>query len=308
MDAYNPIKVAIIGAGSIIGESLYNLLINDTNYLPILFTNQLDFKKLYLENKLITCSPLEFKEFKKEILAHTPDIIVNAFGLSSEPERIKDKKQSWDMNATVAENIAKAAKIAGSMVILISSDHVFNGKNGPYLETDRPDPADYFGKAKLAAENITLSSVKNCAIIRISGLFGHSGFNITDSINSMLNKFENNETIEPGEDLFFNPIHAIDLAAIIMKIIRKRKSGLWHVGTREIISHAEFARIVAKVYDENYDKLIKPANILGKKPGKFGLVTLKTETDLSFTTPGILNSVIAHKSLSDGWKPIKLIY
>lgn len=301
-------KIAIIGAGGVFGEALYNLMINDSEYKISIFTSQLTYEMVYLEREVYSKSPLDYKEFKKDILAVEPDVIVNAVGLNDPAIRESDRKHSWELNAVAAENIAKAARLTGSRLVMISSDRVFNGRKGPYVETDRPDPVTYFGKAKLAAENIAISTVQDTAIVRVSGIFGNSGFGKNDIISTLIDKFEAEEKVILSDNDRFNPIHSIDLAAIVANIIKRKNSGIWHAGTREIISQLEFARKVAEVYELSYEDQFAPAETNEKKPEKYGLVTLKTETDLAFPTPGLMNSLIAHKSLSDGWKPIKLIY
>ena len=273
-----------------------------------IFTTNKNFVDQYHPKSLFIRSPLDFKEFKKDIISLEPHFIINAVGMNGVSECESNKKHAWELNTIVSENIAKAAKITNSTVILISTDRVFNGQKGPYTETDRPDPVSYFGKSKLAAENIVLSNAPKSAIIRISGIFGNSLINKRDLIGDMLNKFYEKKEFSLRDDVFFNPIHSIDLAAIVEKIIRRRKTGIWHAGTRELITPYGLAKKVAEVYEIEYENLLSPINVSGKPKEKYGLVTLKTETDLGNSTPGIENSIIAYKSLYDGWKPIKLIY
>ena len=70
----------------------------------------------------------------------------------------------------------------------------------------------------------------------------------------------------------------------------------------------QFAKAVSDIYEYKYENQFETVHLGESKPRRYGLVTLKTETDLGFPAPGLINSIIAHKSLSDGWKPIKLIY
>ena len=59
-------------------------------------------------------------------------------------------------------------------VLHVSSDYVFDGKSGPYAEDDRPEPISYYGKSKLASENVLKTSDIPYFIARTMVLYGYA--------------------------------------------------------------------------------------------------------------------------------------
>jgi len=101
-----------------------------------------------------------------------PDIIINAASYTNVDGCEVEKETCWDVNVKGVENLAKSAKNLMSLVIHVSTDFVFDGNSGPYSEENRPNPLGYYGKSKLASENVCRISGVPFAIVRTSVLFG----------------------------------------------------------------------------------------------------------------------------------------
>ena len=59
-------------------------------------------------------------------------------------------------------------------IIHISSDYVFDGKKGGYIETDITSPINYYGKTKLESENLLIGSGLRYLIIRPNVLYSNN--------------------------------------------------------------------------------------------------------------------------------------
>jgi dTDP-4-dehydrorhamnose reductase len=81
---------------------------------------------------------------------------------------------AWKINVGGVENLAEAARRTGARLYHVSTDYVFDGKNGPYAEDDRPDPLSYYGKTKLASENALRTSGLEYFIARTMVLYGYA--------------------------------------------------------------------------------------------------------------------------------------
>jgi dTDP-4-dehydrorhamnose reductase len=97
------------------------------------------------------------------------DFLVNCIGLTThnidelDPASVSRAKQ---LNTEFPKQLASFAEISGAKVIQIATDCVFSGSKGSYLETDKHDATDVYGKTKSAGE-IDSSSVMQlrCSII-----------------------------------------------------------------------------------------------------------------------------------------------
>ena len=86
------------------------------------------------------------------------------------------------INAQGAGFVAGAAAKVGAQVVFPSTDYVFNGKGGPYGESDDPDPINAYGRTKLGGERATALVNGRSFIVRTSWLFGPHGGNFVETM------------------------------------------------------------------------------------------------------------------------------
>jgi len=81
-----------------------------------------------------------------------PDIIIHCAAFVDALGAETEKELCWRVNVDGTRNVARAA--AGSRLIYISSEYVFDGEEGYYSEDDTPNPINFYGLTKLAGELI----------------------------------------------------------------------------------------------------------------------------------------------------------
>ena len=84
-------------------------------------------------------------------------------GCEQEPQRARQ------VNVEGARASAAAAKAAGALLVFYSSEYVFDGKHGPFRETDTPQPLSVYGRTKLEAERAIETSGVDAMAIRSCG-------------------------------------------------------------------------------------------------------------------------------------------
>jgi len=294
----------IIGAASKTGEALYRLLSSDQSNRITAFTRIAEFEDLFPDAEVFPLTPFDLTKFKKIIFSIEPDVIINTIGLNGIVPCESDKGKAWELNVNALENIVKTAKFIDAKVIQISTDKVFDGLRGPYTEFEKPSPVTYFGKTKLASENVLISSIENYAIIRASLIFGKSSFEKPDIVSEIISRDENGGEVQLSAEDILNPVHSFDLAAIIEKIILKDKRGIYHAGSSDIPSRLEFVREIAKIFELENIKIKKRRINVKDIPMKYGLINLKTETDIGYKMPTVKESLTTYKHLADDNKSI----
>ncbi len=166
---------------------------------------------------------------------------------------------------------------------LISSEQIFDGEKGLYSEDDKPNPINYFGKSKHAAENICRTQWNRYTIIRTTLFYGPSTFRKKDFVQKIKDTVKNGYFFASSE-IYTNPVYIDDLATIIYKVIDKERYGIFNVGGADWLNYFQIAKIVAEIFELDAQKIIE-SNDMDKKiriPKKGGLLTLKTETSLGF--------------------------
>src|SRR5271169_5487807 len=98
----------------------------------------------YSQDLPVHGNPIKFDVSNKESVNETlrlvkPDVVVHAASLTDVDKCELNKELAWKINVEGTKNIVETAKITGSFLIYISTDYVFNGAKGNYLESDKPD-------------------------------------------------------------------------------------------------------------------------------------------------------------------------
>jgi len=145
-------RILIIGASGMLGQRLINFYSNlkDIELLAASFE-----EKYYEENISYRQIDISKREsIKKVVYDFYPDVIINAAAFTNVDLCEKEKEIAWKINVKGVEYLADFARILDAHLIHVSTDYVFDGKNGPYSERDIPKPISYYGRTKLASENV----------------------------------------------------------------------------------------------------------------------------------------------------------
>jgi len=201
--------------------------------------------------------PENFELLKKTIISEKPDVIINFIANTNLDYCENFKENVYELNVIFTDKICKLCNEINSKLIHISSDYVFDGKNGDYHENDQTNPVNYYGYTKQLSEEIVLSYSKN-VVIRTSSVYDLKlKMNFLKFVLEKLNK---NEKVFAFDDVFTTPVLIDELIESILKIAASEKSGIFHISGDECISRFEFAQIIAKKLGFS-DELIIPTHV-----------------------------------------------
>jgi len=217
-----------------------------------------------------------------------PDVVVNCAAMTQVDACETDKELCWKVNADAVEVMARCCKDHGARLVQISTDFVFDGESGPYRENARPNPVSYYGRSKLAGENNARGAGSDrWAIVRTVLVYGAPGADSRSNfVTWVRDKLTAGATINVVTDQWRTPTWVVDLADGIERVVRFRKTGVFHVSGREYLSVNEFAHRIAKVAgldasmigEADKTTFRQPA----ERPEKSGFIILKAETELGF--------------------------
>jgi dTDP-4-dehydrorhamnose reductase len=150
----------------------------------------------------------------------------------------------WSTTAEGAGVVARVAHQAGTRLIHISSDALFDGTHaGSYSESDDPSPITPYGEAKAAAERLVAEAHPAALIVRTSLIYGgaqpgpHEQL-VLDAVAGLAN-------IAFFTDELRCPIAISDLAAALLELAATAHAGRLHVAGADVVSRYEFAQLVA---------------------------------------------------------------
>lgn len=223
-----------------------------------------------------------------------PEVVINAASVTNVDACETEKEECWNVNVKGLENLAKAAKRNMTKLIHVSTDYVFDGEDGPYSEEDRPNPLGYYGKSKLASENVCRMVGIPFAIIRTSVLYG-LGVDVKSNFFLWLNdSLKQHKEVNIVTDQFNTPTLVDDLASGILQLIEKSAYGLFNLSGREYVNRYDFAASLADVF--GYDKsLIHPITTdqlkqNAERPMKGGLKIDKAVDEIDYQPRSLVDS------------------
>lgn len=188
------------------------------------------------------------------------EVIVNCAAYTDVDKAETQAELAYRINAKAAGNLGEAARDAGSWVLHISTDFVFDGKlDRPYVETDAPGPINSYGRTKLAGEQLLgQSGCKHC-IIRLEWTYGRAGRNF---VTKLLERARRDKNLCVVDDQVGSPTATTEAAEVICRLLGQRPEGLFHFAAAGYVSRFEMARFI-------FDKLSMPVNITGCKSSDF---------------------------------------
>ena len=223
-----------------------------------------------------------------------PDIVLNCAAYTNVDGAENDFKKANDVNSDAIKNILSNFD---GLFVQISTDYIFDGKNGPYSEFSDSNPINKYGLSKLNGEKISLKMSNKLILIRANVIFDLNSK--SSFLDWVIKSLKDKKEISVVDDQFGNPIWSVDLAKIVFQLIKNEEKGIFNVGTDKIISRYEFAKLIADEWNLDVN-LIKPIstkslkeknkNYIAPRPLKSGLL-IKDE----FPKISLKDSLIALK-------------
>ncbi len=282
-------KILITGSNGLLGQNIVHQLLQRKD-VDFLATSKGENRISSLaKNNYQPLDITDKKAVETLVNQYQPDVIINTAAMTNVDACEDHKEQCWEMNVNAVQYLVDASKKHQVHLIHLSTDFVFDGKNGPYKEDDTPNPLSYYGKSKYEAEQIIQNSgLQNWAIARTIIVYGvvekMSRSNVVLWAKSALEK---GEPINVVDDQFRSPTHASDLAKGCIAIADKTAQGIYHISGKEQMSILELVYRVADFYqlDKSIITPIKSATLNQKahRPPVTGFILDKARKDLNYS-------------------------
>lgn len=277
-------RILIVGSNGMLGQRTVEFYLNQKKYE--LLCVSIEEKSVSEGIDYLSCDLTDKEKIKKAVYDFCPDSIVNAAAYTNVDLSETERELAWKINVKGVEYLAEASRIIDAHLIHISTDYIFDGKNGPYSETATPNPLGYYGRTKLASENALKISGINYTILRTNVLYGTAKNSRPDFVKWVVNKLHNKEQIRIVTDQINNPTFIDDLVQAINQVIEFRKYGIYNIGGPEFLSRYDFTLRIAEYFKLDKSKILpiktSELNQPARRPLKSGLLTIKAQTEFGF--------------------------
>jgi dTDP-4-dehydrorhamnose reductase len=224
----------ITGAGGMVGQDLASAL-RETDEVRA-------FDRIALD---ITDEPAVIAAVRSA----KPDVVVNCAGYTRVDEAESNESLATAINGEGVRLLARAADEAGSLLVHLSTDFVFDGrKRAPYEITDAVGPLSAYGRSKLVGERHALKARRHL-VLRTSWLFGLHGQNFVEAIRKQV--MRGNRELRVVDDQTGRPTFTPHLAGAIVRAARlahadPENCGIIHYADRPECSWFDFAAAIVE--------------------------------------------------------------
>lgn len=156
-----------------------------------------------------------------------PDAVINCAAWTDVDGCESNPAKAESVNALGPENLARATRKAGALLITISTDYVFDGlKDGFYTQRDDPRPISVYGRYKLAGERLAQAENARTIVVRSGYIFGLGG---TNFLSTVVTRVREGKKMKVISDSFGTPTYGRDLAARLRELAAIDLPGVYHV-------------------------------------------------------------------------------
>jgi len=189
------------------------------------------------------CDPAAVKAlFAQHAFTH----VIHCAAIRSPEECLADPAKAYQVNAVAVEYLAREVNAAGAWLCHISTDYVFDGKNPPYREDDRPCPCNLYGRTKLAGEFAARTALRHL-VLRIPALYRADPAIPGNVLTFFAAAIRENRLSAQDEETVRYYTLTDDVAKAIGFVLDNELTGTLHVSAEQKTTKAEFAKMICRM-------------------------------------------------------------
>lgn len=279
--------ILITGSNGLLGQTLVKKLTENKEITVIatsLGTNRIREKTGYRYEEMDISNSNQVEALFEK---YRPNVVINTAAMTNVDACEVEKQSCRKLNVDAVELLIQNCEKHHSHLIQLSTDFVFDGKDGPYEETATPNPISYYGESKYEAEEIVRNASIKWSIVRTIIIYGlvddMSRSNIVLWAKEAL---EQKKELKIVNDQYRSPTYVGDLADACISIALKSATGIFHISGKDLMSIAELVRRVAAFFQldgTNIKEISSESlNQAAKRPPKTGFIIEKAKKLLDY--------------------------
>lgn len=244
-------KIFIIGASGLVGSHCFS------------YFNSKGWEVVGTHLNFATDDTVYFNpsgvDFEKDfdLTAYDPDVILHCGALTNVDYCESHPEESEYSTVFSIRNMADFCRKNNTKLVYISTDYLFDGKNGPYLEDVDPSPINVYGSHKLIAENIS-KTVDKFIVARITNVYGEEARSKNFIARLIIWLTTNEEKkLDLPIDQFATPVYAGDIARMLFCLISDQKTGIYNLSSTDYYDRYHLALKVKSFFPHNDSVVLK---------------------------------------------------
>ena len=286
-------KIVVTGAAGFVGSHLMHTLPAGVA-LGIVNNNHPDDDRHYLALDLLQPHALDvLRELRPRMILHTAAI-------SAIQNSEADKARAWHLNAEVPVRLAQLSVELRCRFIHLSTDMVFDGLDGDYTEEDTPNPINYYGRSKLAAEQGIAEVDPEAVIARLALVYG---FPVREGrgasfLQWIFQQVAANRPVPLFSDEWRTPVEVKQLCAALVALADSPACGIFHLAGAEKLNRVRMGEVICRAFGFS-EELLQPmtrqqANLHTSRPRDLSMRCSRLNAQLNRAMLSGFSERIAH--------------
>lgn len=291
-------KILITGSNGLLGQKLIAALKNDPDVMLFATSRGEDRTPNSLGQHYRSLDISIKDEVDATFEAVRPDTVIHTAAMTNVDACELDPEACRLQNVTATKYLIEAALKHNSHFIFLSTDFIFDGKNGPYREEDAAAPLSIYGQSKLDGEHLVMNSgLAHWAIARTIIVYGvAAGLSRSNVVLWAKGALEKGDPINVVDDQYRMPTLAEDLADGCIRIAKRKAKGIYHLSGPDGMTILELVHRIAKFYDldDTVVNRIDSASLAqpAERPPRTGFILDKARRDLGYAPHGLEEGLV----------------
>jgi dTDP-4-dehydrorhamnose reductase len=291
-------KILITGANGLVGQKILEQLLDRQDFevwatglgaarLPSLW----DSKYTWISMDMRDATQVQ------TVMDHViPDFVFHTAAMTLPDQCELNQQACWEVNVEAVKHLLEACRKTDCHLIHLSTDFIFDGEDGPYTEDAIPNPVNFYGKSKAAAEDLIKVSGVRHSIIRTVLVFG-LGHDLSRSniILWVKSSLEKNKRIRVVNDQWRTPTLVEDLAKGCIAVMDKRAEGIYNLAGKDLLTPYMMALQVAEYFelDRSLIEEVSAATFVepARRPLRTGLIIARAQSLLNYDPKSFMEGV-----------------
>jgi dTDP-4-dehydrorhamnose reductase len=243
-------RIIILGGNGMIGHKIYQHISKEFSDTWVTLRNKLEtysFSHIYDKQKIIDSIDLsDFQLLKNRLDELKPEIIINACGITIRRGVDELKSKTIILNSSLPHFLNEWVLSNNKRLIHFSTDCVFSGGKGDYLDNDKKDATDLYGTSKSMGEVFD----SKFAITLRGSMIGRELENKTELLEWFLS--QKNKTIKGFSKVIYSGITTVKMAEIVLAVIKTNEiiNGIYNISSKPI-SKFNLLKLCNKIFEIN---------------------------------------------------------
>lgn len=246
---FDAMKILVTGSNGLLGQKLTDYYRTQGNIQLIATARGGDRYHNQSGYTYVSLDISDEQQVETVIAQHKPDVVINTAAMTNVDACESDHEGCDKLNVHAVQYLVNACNKAGSHLVHVSTDFIFDGTHGPVTEDEQPSPLSYYGMSKYKAEQIVVASSKSWSILRTVLVYGV--VNDMSRSNIVLwakGNLEQGKTLNVVGDQFRTPTLAEDLAQGCSLAAAQKAQGIYNISGRDFMSVFDLVYRVAEYW------------------------------------------------------------